>query len=121
MAALTRLAAESGGGNFLVTPQLGLMIWTLIAFGATYFILSRLAFPRIRIAALAISVGAATASSTNCPAPVAGGFTACYYDNINLSGNPVQALSSPNHSCVTVLASVVLRHQCAGSYGSSGV
>src|SRR3954449_6510304 len=41
-------AAESGGGNFLVTPQLGLMIWTLIAFGATFFILRRLAFPRIQ-------------------------------------------------------------------------
>ena len=48
MAALTRLAAESGGGNFLVTPQLGLMIWTLIAFGTTFFILRKLAFPRIQ-------------------------------------------------------------------------
>ena len=41
------LAAESGGGNFLVTPGLGLMLWTLIAFGITYYVLSRLAFPRI--------------------------------------------------------------------------
>ncbi|MEK6230148.1 MAG: F0F1 ATP synthase subunit B [Actinomycetota bacterium] len=40
------LAAE-GGGNFLVTPGLGLMLWTLIAFGITYYVLSRLAFPRI--------------------------------------------------------------------------
>jgi F-type H+-transporting ATPase subunit b len=47
MFALVTLAAE-GGGNFLVTPQVGLMIWTLIAFGATYWVLSRLAFPRIR-------------------------------------------------------------------------
>ena len=47
MSALVTLAAE-GGGNFLVTPQVGLMIWTLIAFGATYWVLSRLAFPRIR-------------------------------------------------------------------------
>ena len=44
------LAAESGGGNFLVTPGLGLMIWTLIAFGITYYVLSRLAFPRIATA-----------------------------------------------------------------------
>ncbi len=41
------LAAESGGGNFLVTPGLGLMLWTLIAFGITYYVLSKLAFPRI--------------------------------------------------------------------------
>ena len=44
------IAAEGGGGegNFLVTPSLGLMIWTLIAFLATLFILRRLAFPRIQ-------------------------------------------------------------------------
>jgi len=36
-----------GSGNFLVTPSLGLMIWTLIAFGITMLILKRLAFPRI--------------------------------------------------------------------------
>jgi F-type H+-transporting ATPase subunit b len=38
---------EEEGGNFLVTPDVGLMIWTLIAFGATYLLLKRLAFPRI--------------------------------------------------------------------------
>jgi F-type H+-transporting ATPase subunit b len=49
MGALTHtvLAAEKGGGNFLVTPGLGLMLWTLIAFGVTYYVLSKLAFPRI--------------------------------------------------------------------------
>lgn len=41
------LAQEGGGGSFLVTPGLGLMIWTLIAFGLTLFVLRRLAFPRI--------------------------------------------------------------------------
>jgi F-type H+-transporting ATPase subunit b len=48
MAALVTLAADEGGGNFLVTPQLGLMIWTLIAFGVTFWILRKLAFPRIQ-------------------------------------------------------------------------
>ena len=38
---------ESGGGSFLVSPDVGLMLWTLIAFGATYLILRKLAFPRI--------------------------------------------------------------------------
>jgi F-type H+-transporting ATPase subunit b len=46
-------AQQSGGGgggsgNFLVSPSLGLMIWTLLAFLATYLILRRLAFPRIQ-------------------------------------------------------------------------
>jgi F-type H+-transporting ATPase subunit b len=38
---------DSGGGNFLVSPELGLMIWALLAFGATLFLLNKLAFPRI--------------------------------------------------------------------------
>jgi F-type H+-transporting ATPase subunit b len=40
-------AKEEEGGNFLVTPEIGLMIWTLIAFGITLLILRRLAFPWI--------------------------------------------------------------------------
>jgi len=40
------LAAEEGG-NFLVTPGLGLMILTLLVFAITYAVLSKLAFPRI--------------------------------------------------------------------------
>jgi F-type H+-transporting ATPase subunit b len=39
---------EEGGGSFLVEPGLGLMIWTLIAFLITYFILKKYAFPRIQ-------------------------------------------------------------------------
>jgi F-type H+-transporting ATPase subunit b len=43
------VAAEKGGsGNFLVTPNVGLMIWTLLAFGVTLTVLRRLAFPRIQ-------------------------------------------------------------------------
>jgi F-type H+-transporting ATPase subunit b len=41
-------AEEEGGGSFLVSPGLGLMIWTLIAFLTTFFILKRFAFPRIQ-------------------------------------------------------------------------
>lgn len=48
---LTLLAQSGGSGNFLVTPEVGLMIWTLLAFGASFVILRRLAFPRI-VAAL---------------------------------------------------------------------
>src|SRR5262245_10405079 len=64
------IAQESGGGeeeggNFLVTPGVGLMIWTLIAFGVTLLLLRRLAFPRIqealdkRAAAISESIEAA--------------------------------------------------------------
>jgi F-type H+-transporting ATPase subunit b len=43
----TPIAAESGGGSFLVSPSLGLMIWTLVVFGIAMAILSKVAFPRI--------------------------------------------------------------------------
>jgi F-type H+-transporting ATPase subunit b len=46
LAAVTFAAKDSG--NFLVTPGVGLMIWTLIAFGVTFLILRKLAFPRIQ-------------------------------------------------------------------------
>ena len=43
------LAAEGdSGGSFLVSPNLGLMIWTLLVFGITMYVLSRVAFPRIQ-------------------------------------------------------------------------
>ena len=38
-------AADSG--NFLVKPSVGVMVWTLIAFGIALYILRRAAFPRI--------------------------------------------------------------------------
>jgi F-type H+-transporting ATPase subunit b len=42
------LAAEGdSGGSFLVSPSLGLMIWTLIAFGVSLWLLRKYAFPVI--------------------------------------------------------------------------
>jgi F-type H+-transporting ATPase subunit b len=42
-------AAEGdSGGSFLVSPNLGLMIWTLLVFGFTMYVLSKVAFPRIQ-------------------------------------------------------------------------
>jgi F-type H+-transporting ATPase subunit b len=38
-------AADSG--NFLVTPNVGVMIWTLVAFGIALWVLKKYAFPRI--------------------------------------------------------------------------
>ncbi len=40
-------AAEAGGGSFLVSPDIGLMIWTLLVFAISMFVLAKLAFPRI--------------------------------------------------------------------------
>jgi F-type H+-transporting ATPase subunit b len=46
------LAAEGGGeesgGSFLVSPGLGLMIWTLVLFLITMWVLSKVAFPKIQ-------------------------------------------------------------------------
>jgi F-type H+-transporting ATPase subunit b len=41
------LAAAEDSGNFLVSPSVGLMIWLLLAFGITFLILRKLAFPKI--------------------------------------------------------------------------
>src|SRR5215207_4104950 len=39
--------AEEEGGSFLVSPGLGLMVWTLFLFGVSMLILWKVAFPRI--------------------------------------------------------------------------
>jgi F-type H+-transporting ATPase subunit b len=51
IAAVLLLAQAEGGGDeggsFLVSPALGLMIWTLALFAFTMWVLSRVALPRI--------------------------------------------------------------------------
>jgi len=51
IAAVLLLAQAEGagdeGGSFLVSPALGLMIWTLALFGFTMWVLSKVALPRI--------------------------------------------------------------------------
>jgi F-type H+-transporting ATPase subunit b len=42
------LAQSGGSGNFLVTPEIGLMIWTLIAFGVSVAVLRKFAYPKIQ-------------------------------------------------------------------------
>src|ERR1043165_5529311 len=44
----TEAAGEEEGGSFLVSPGLGLMIWTLVLFLITMWVLSKLAFPKIQ-------------------------------------------------------------------------
>lgn len=39
--------SEDSGGSFLVSPGVGLMIWTLVVFGVSMAILYKLAFPAI--------------------------------------------------------------------------
>lgn len=53
IAAPLLLAAEEGGdegGSFLVSPNVGLMIWTLAIFLFTMWVLGKAAFPRIQAA-----------------------------------------------------------------------
>jgi F-type H+-transporting ATPase subunit b len=44
---LTSLPLASGN-SWLITPDVGLTIWTLVVFGISLYVLSKLAFPRIR-------------------------------------------------------------------------
>jgi F-type H+-transporting ATPase subunit b len=37
----------ASNGSFLIKPGIGLMVWTLLVFGITMILLSKLAFPRI--------------------------------------------------------------------------
>src|SRR5918996_3382451 len=43
----TAAEGEDEGGSFLVTPDIGLMIWTLLVFGISMYVLAKYAFPRI--------------------------------------------------------------------------
>jgi F-type H+-transporting ATPase subunit b len=40
-------SSEDEEGSFLVSPSVGLMVWTLVLFGVSLFILWKVAFPRI--------------------------------------------------------------------------
>jgi F-type H+-transporting ATPase subunit b len=51
IAGILSLAAASGkeeSGSFIVSPALGLMIWTLVLFLFTMWVLSKFAFPKIQ-------------------------------------------------------------------------
>jgi len=48
IAAVAVPLAKSSGGSFLVSPALGLMVWTLVLFGITMWVLRKYAFPRIQ-------------------------------------------------------------------------
>src|SRR5436305_9127588 len=47
MAAVSPPPVAASSGSFLITPSVGLMIWTLLLFGISMYILWKLAFPRI--------------------------------------------------------------------------
>jgi len=48
LAAEAAHGGEESGGSFLVSPGLGLMIWTLVLFLITMWVLSKVAFPKIQ-------------------------------------------------------------------------
>jgi F-type H+-transporting ATPase subunit b len=43
-------ATAASSGSFLITPNVGLMVWTLLLFGISMYVLAKLAFPRISAA-----------------------------------------------------------------------
>jgi F-type H+-transporting ATPase subunit b len=45
--AAAHLAIASSSGSFLITPNVGLMIWTIVVFVISLFILRKAVFPRI--------------------------------------------------------------------------
>ncbi len=47
LAAVSPMPIAASSGSFLITPNVGLMIWTLLLFGISMWILWKLAFPRI--------------------------------------------------------------------------
>jgi F-type H+-transporting ATPase subunit b len=47
MAVISYTPVVASSGSFLITPNVGLMIWTLVLFGISMYILWKLAFPRI--------------------------------------------------------------------------
>jgi F-type H+-transporting ATPase subunit b len=47
MPGVSHLPVASSSGSFLITPNVGLMIWTLLLFGISLYILWKVAFPRI--------------------------------------------------------------------------
>ena len=74
---LAAAAAKEESSNFLVSPNVGLMIWTLLAFLVTLFILNKFAFPVIkealdkRAAAIEDSLSAAQKSKEESEALLA--------------------------------------------------
>src|ERR1700674_875897 len=47
LANLTSTPVLASGNSFLITPNVGLTIWTLVVFAISLYILKRVAFPRI--------------------------------------------------------------------------
>jgi F-type H+-transporting ATPase subunit b len=47
LAVVSHIPVAASSGSFLITPSVGLMIWTLLLFGISMWILWKLAFPRI--------------------------------------------------------------------------
>jgi len=50
VAAVSGAFTIASSNSFLITPNVGLTIWTLVVFAISLYILKRLAFPRIRAA-----------------------------------------------------------------------
>jgi F-type H+-transporting ATPase subunit b len=48
VASLTTVPLAEKSNSWLITPNVGLTVWTLVVFGVSLYIVSKVAFPRIR-------------------------------------------------------------------------
>ena len=48
VAAISSVPVAASSGSFLITPNVGLMIWTLVVFAISLYILSKAVYPRLR-------------------------------------------------------------------------
>jgi F-type H+-transporting ATPase subunit b len=48
LSSIIAAAEEKGSGSFLVSPNVGLMIWTLLVFTISLYVLKKAVFPRIQ-------------------------------------------------------------------------
>lgn len=46
--AAAEAAGDEGSGSFLVSPDIGLMIWTLVVFAVSLYVLKKAVFPRLQ-------------------------------------------------------------------------
>ena len=50
LAGLPSMPVAADSGSWLITPNVGIMFWTLVVFGISLYILNKAVFPRIRTA-----------------------------------------------------------------------